>query len=263
MLENFSIFNIFSYNILYYCFYHIYMKNYIISGGSTGIGREVIKELNKKKCKIINLDINKPTDILKNEDYIKVDLSDFKHVDKYIPLDKSYDGVFLNVGIHRNGSIFTQTLEDIEKIVNTNLLSNISIIKALEKKLNKGASIVFNGSDQCFVGKYNNFAYGLTKGAIAQITKSLALDLSSLKVRVNTVCPSTTDTPLYRHAINKYSKESKIPLNIVENEEASVLPIGRVANAKEIAEVVLFLLSDKSSYMTGSLIPVDGGYTAK
>ncbi|APC97809.1 SDR family NAD(P)-dependent oxidoreductase [Francisella frigiditurris] len=239
------------------------MKNYIISGGSTGIGREVIKELSQKGYKIINLDINPPAEMLKNEDYIEVDLSNYKMIDKYIPLDRNYEGIFLNVGIHRAGSIFTQTLEEIEKLINTNLLSNISIIKALENNLNKGASIVFNGSDQCFVGKYNSFAYGLTKGAIAQITKSLALDLSSQGIRVNTVCPGTTDTPLYRQAIDKYSKESRIPLEIVEKEEATEFPIGRIANAKEIAKVVLFLLSDDSSYMTGSLIPVDGGYTAK
>ncbi len=239
------------------------MKNYIVSGGSTGIGREVIIALVAQGNAVINLDISPPQTSLAGETFIKTDLSDYKTVKDKLSLQNKYDGVFLNVGIHRSGSIFSQSLDEIEKVINTNLLSHIAVLKALEYNFNDQASIVFNGSDQCFVGKPNSFAYGMTKGAIGQITKSLALDLANRNIRVNTVCPSTTDTPLFRQAIEQYAEKKNIPLAEIEKAEAAEIPIGRVASPKEIADVVMFLLSDASRFMTGSLVPVDGGYTAR
>ncbi len=238
------------------------MKNYLVTGGSAGIGRAVIKELINSNHKVINLDISKPSEVLENETFIQLDLSDYRNIAKYIPADIDYHGVFLNVGIHRSGTIFSQSFDDIENIISINLLSNIAVIKALENNLAKGCSIVFNGSDQSLLAKQHSFGYGMTKGAIGQITKSLALDLASRNIRVNTVCPGTTDTPLYRNAIDNYAKKSGTPLAEVEKAEANEFPIGRIATAEEIANVVIFLLSEKSAYMTGSLIPVDGGYTA-
>ncbi|MCW8091232.1 SDR family NAD(P)-dependent oxidoreductase [Alteromonas sp. ASW11-130] len=239
------------------------MKNFIVSGGSTGIGRAVIESLINQGNAVINLDIKPPQTPFGGETFIKIDLADYKAVKEKITLNTHYDGLFLNVGIHRSGSIFSQSLQEIETVLNTNLLSNIAVLKALENNFNENASIVFNGSDQCFVGKPNSFAYGLTKGAIAQMTKSLALDLVKKKIRVNTVCPSTTETPLYRQAIERYAKQENIPLQQVEQSEAAEIPLGRVASTQEVADVVLFLLSDASRFMTGSLVPVDGGYTAK
>lgn len=239
------------------------MKYYLVTGGATGIGRAVVEKLDSKDFNVINLDIISPMRLVENETNIKVDLSDYKNIKNWIPKNITYDGIFLNVGIHQSGSIFSQTLDEIENVINTNLLSNIAVLKALENNLKQNCSIVFNGSDQCFVGKYDSFAYGLTKGAIGQITKSLALDLAKYQIRVNTVCPGTTDTPLYRQAIEKYSKLEGIALPEIEAAEASEFPLGRIAIAEEVANVVLFLLSDQSSYITGSLIPIDGGYTAK
>ncbi|MCW8107217.1 SDR family oxidoreductase [Alteromonas ponticola] len=239
------------------------MKNYIVSGGSTGIGREVIKALLKQNSKVINIDIKAPETSLAGESFIKADMANYRTLATNVALTGKYDGVFLNVGIHRSGSIFSQDLDEIENIINTNLLSHIALLKTLEHNLNNPASIVLNGSDQCFIGKSNSFAYGLTKGAIAQMTKSLALDLASRNIRVNTVCPSTTDTPLYQQAIARYAEKSNKPLSEIEQAEAAELPIGRIASPVEVAAVVIFLLSDASSFMTGSLVPVDGGYTAK
>ncbi|RUS68563.1 hypothetical protein EGW08_023675, partial [Elysia chlorotica] len=175
----------------------------------------------------------------------------------------NYDGLFLNAGMLIKGSIFDISIEDIQKVVNLNVWSNIFIIKHLQNNINNGSSIVFNDSDQCFVAKSNSFAYTMSKGAIAQMTKSLAIDLAKEKIRVNTVCPGTVDTDLYRGLINKYAKSVNKTFSQVNDEEASEFPLGRIANPKEVADLVYFLLSDKSEFMTGSLIPIDGGYTAK
>lgn len=239
------------------------MNYYLVTGGSSGIGRAVVSKLMSKNHRVINLDIKKPERVLAGETFIEVDLSEYKDIHKYIPLGFKYDGVFLNVGVHTSGSIFKQSLETIETSISINLLSNIAVIKALENNLMHGASIVFNGSDQCLVGKPNSFAYGMTKGAIAQMTKSLALDLAEQKIRVNTVCPSTTNTQLYKDAIARFAKRENISLAKAEKIEASEFPLNRIAQPNEVASLVCFLLSEESSYMTGSLIPIDGGYTAR
>ncbi|NMH59103.1 SDR family NAD(P)-dependent oxidoreductase [Alteromonas ponticola] len=239
------------------------MKKYIVSGGSTGIGREVVESLINQGNAVINIDIKAPEKSLARETYINVDLADYRTIEHKVSLTGKYDGVFFNAGIHRSGSVFSHTLEEIEHLLNTNLLSHVALLKALEHNLNDRASLVFNGSDQSFIGKQNSFAYGLTKGAIGQITKSLALDLAKREIRVNAVCPSTTDTPLYREAIARYAEKSHTPLAEIEQAEAAEIPLGRVASPAEVAEVVLFLFSDASRFMTGSLIPVDGGYTAQ
>ncbi|WP_432773297.1 SDR family NAD(P)-dependent oxidoreductase [Francisella salimarina] len=238
-------------------------KNYLITGASSGIGRTVLKQLVSQGYTVYNIDIVTPEEVLEKEIFIKFDLSKYMDIDAILPKGIDFDGVFFNAGIHQSGSIFSQSLDEINKCISINLMSSVVILKSLAESIKSGASIVFNGSDQCFVGKTNNFAYGLTKGAIAQMTKSLALDLAPKNIRVNTVCPSTTDTPLYRKAIEKHSLVSGIDLADIEKSEAKEIPINRVATAEEVANVVIFLLSDKSSFMTGSLVPVDGGYTAR
>ena len=95
------------------------------------------------------------------------------------------------------------------------------------------------------------------------MTKSLALDLASESIRVNAICPGTVDTNLYRNTIHKYADKIGISFAEAHKSEEQEFPLGRIATSEEIAELVNFLLSDKSRFMTGGLIPIDGGYTAK
>ncbi|MEA1916777.1 MAG: SDR family oxidoreductase, partial [Campylobacterota bacterium] len=112
--------------------------------------------------------------------------------------------------------------------------------------------------------KKSSFIYGATKGAIGQITKSLALDYAENNVRVNCVCPATIDTPLSRKVLQSYA-DTHHSGNIekVMELEAEEFPLGRIGNSKEVAKAVFFLASDASSFTTGSLLPVDGGFTAQ
>ncbi len=114
----------------------------------------------------------------------------------------------------------------------------------------------------CFITKPKSFAYTVSKGAIAQMTKSLALDLADQKIRVNAICPRTVDTALYRDTIQNYANKVGISFAEAQKGEEKEFPLGRIANPKEIAELVSFLLSDKSRFMTGGLMTIDGGYTA-
>ncbi|QIV94556.1 SDR family NAD(P)-dependent oxidoreductase [Allofrancisella frigidaquae] len=243
------------------------MRNYLVTGGSKGIGKAVVDLLlQKEENYIINLDILEPELNLPNINYIKIDLTDYSQIKvamESLPPEISFDGIFLNAGMLIKGSIFDLEIEEIQKVINLNVWANIYIIKALNGKLKKEASIVFNGSDQCFIAKPNSFAYTLSKGAIAQMTKSLALDLAKDHIRVNTICPGTVDTQLYRSTIKRYADSQGIEMKVAHSTEEQEFPLGRIAQPQEIAELVYFLLSDKSKFMTGGLIPIDGGYTAK
>lgn len=108
-------------------------------------------------------------------------------------------------------------------------------------------------SDQTFVGKEGSIVYGATKGAVAQMTKSLSVELSPLGIRINAVCPATVKTPL----------ADKVLAEIAEKHFDGDVNAAWRAEPEEIAEVVFFLSQPAASFMTGALIPVDGGFTAQ
>ncbi|HQV70668.1 MAG TPA: SDR family oxidoreductase [Thermoflexales bacterium] len=131
-----------------------------------------------------------------------------------------------------------------------------SAIRQMQKQ--GGGAIVNFGSIWGDVGAKGHVAYAASKGAVHQITRSLALDHARENIRVNAVCPGEVDTPMLRAA-----GRAK-PLTDDEAREIGerVVPMGRLAQPEEIARVVLFLCSDAASYMTGAMVPVDAGYTA-
>ena len=242
------------------------MKNYLVTGGSDGIGKALVELLlQDEKNYIINLDIKDTNYQNNNIKFIKIDLTNQEQISNAISQLKGidFDGLFLNAGILIKGSIFDLDIESIKRVFEVNVWGSVLLIKELKNQLKKGSSIVFNGSDQCFIAKPKSFAYTLSKGAIAQMTKSLALDLASENIRVNAICPGTVDTALYRDTIQNYADKVGISFEKAHKEEGQEFPLGRIADPIEIAELVSFLLSDKSKFMTGGLIPIDGGYTAQ
>ena len=118
-------------------------------------------------------------------------------------------------------------------------------------------------SDQALVAKRNSFIYNLSKTAIASMAKTTALDYASYNIRANAVCPGTIETPLYHQAIDRYCQQSGADKAQVHQEEQAEQPLNRLGKPKEVAELVLFLASDKATFITGSLQVIDGGYTAQ
>ena len=114
--------------------------------------------------------------------------------------------------------------------------------------------IVNNASDVAVVGSQQMAAYSASKGAVALMTKSMALDHARQGIRINAVCPGETYVPRW----DSRADDMDAYLNGI----AKGLPLGRVASPEEIARAVLFLASDDSSFMTGQLLVVDGGNTA-
>ena len=154
---------------------------------------------------------------------------------------------------------------DLEKIFNINVKGAFSAIKAVlptMKRQHNGA-IILMSSDQALVAKKNSFAYNLSKTALASIAKTTALDYAEFNIRANAVCPGTIETPLYHQAIDSYCLTSGADKNKVHQAEQALQPLGRLGQPEEVAELVLFLASDKAKFITGSLQVIDGGYTVQ
>lgn len=242
-------------------------KVVIITGASTGIGEATAKKLVLQNAIVYNLDILETQH--ENINFIKCDVSDYSSVKnavaKVMEIEKRVDLLFANAGIHLFANIEETSIEEFEKVLDVNIKGVYYILKEVipvMKEQNEG-KILLMGSDQSFVGKGKSSVYGLTKGAIAQLTKSTAIDYAPYNIKVNCICPGTIDTPLLHKAVDRFKS-----LTSMQNDEVMKLleeaqPIQRIAKPEEVANMACYLLSDENSFMTGSLVSVDGGYTCQ
>src|SRR5512134_1491721 len=174
------------------------------------------------------------------------------------------DILFNNAGIVTSGTAETTS----EEIWNETLAINVTAVWRMSKlviphmrRQGRGV-IVNNGSDWSVVAGWDAFSYIMSKGAVAMMTKAMALDYARENIRVNAVCPGDT---LVDRWLEKGYFESSDPVTIDEamKESSAYIPMGRFGKPEEIAQAVLFLASDASSFITGHLLLVDGGNTAQ
>lgn len=243
-------------------------KIVIITGASSGIGK-CTKELLRNKGHIVyNFDIQKDP-VNENGYFIMCNVrkrDEIKSaIDSVIKKEGHIDWLFANAGVHLFASIENTSDDDFDRVTEINILGSFYSAKYVlpYMKARKKGSILFMGSDQSFSGKGQSSVYGLTKGAIGQLTKSTAIDYAPYNIRVNCICPGTIDTPLLDRAAQRYSELFHEPLDVVRHRFDSVQPMGRVGKPEEIAKAVAFILSDENSFMTGSLVSIDGGYTCQ
>jgi NAD(P)-dependent dehydrogenase (short-subunit alcohol dehydrogenase family) len=159
-------------------------------------------------------------------------------------------------GIQTYGDVLTTTEEVWDRTMNINLKGHWLMSKwAVPEMLKRGkGSIVNISSAQGLASQMNVLAYVTSKHAMIGLTRSMAVDLAPRGVRVNCVCPGTVDTPMIRNTINMDPNPQKL-----EDILNKMHPLGRIARPEEIGEVVAFLASDGASFMTGSIVTVDGG----
>ena len=243
-------------------------KIVLITGANTGIGKATKDLLRSKGCNVYNLDLVMSEDEMR-EYYIQCDLRNRQQikeaVEKVFTREKKIDMLFANAGVHLFATIEQTTDEQFDDLVATNIAGTFFTLKAVLPfmKEQQYGSIVLMGSDQTFTGKASSSIYGMTKGAIGQLAKSTAIDYAPYNIRVNCICPGTIDTPLLHKAVDVYVGLTSLEKKNVYNDLNKIQPLGRIGRPEEIANAVAFLLSDENSFMTGSLVSVDGGYVCQ
>ncbi len=247
-------------------------KVVVVTGGTTGIGRATVERLMIEGAKVFVLDIARPEYELVNQShFILCDVGDIGSIQKSIAevVQLSHgriDACFSNAGVHFFGSIEDTSIETFNRVLNINFTGTFFLMKEIipiMKVQPSGGAVVLMGSDQSYVGKGQSSIYGATKGAVGQLTKSLAIDYAASNIRVNCICPGTINTPLLDHAVETFSKKSGLDKDVIHQSLATAQPIRRLGQPSEVAAMVAFLLSGEASFMTGALVSVDGGYVAQ
>lgn len=239
-------------------------KTCIITGGSSGIGLSIVRLFIANNYHVFNLDLQ-PSEL---GEFRQCDIADVTHVTSIIDKISSehhIDVLVSNAGIHFSATIENTSEAELDKVFAINVKGAFAAIKAVlpNMKANKNGAIILMASDQALVAKHNSFAYNLSKTALASMAKTTALDYASFNIRANAVCPGTIETPLYHHAIDNYCQRTGADKAKIHQEEAMQQPLGRLGQPEEVAELVLFLASDKAKFITGSLQVIDGGYTTQ
>ncbi|MDP2257534.1 MAG: SDR family oxidoreductase [Polaromonas sp.] len=166
--------------------------------------------------------------------------------------------LFNCAGFVHAGSVLQATDEEWDFAFNLNVRSQFWAIQAALPKMlaNGGGSIINMASVVSVKGLPNRFIYGASKAAVIGLTKSVAADFVMQGVRCNAICPGTVDTPSLQDRINVFEDPAEARKNFVARQ-----PMGRLAQAHEIAPLVVFLASDESAFVTGQSYAIDGGMT--
>jgi NAD(P)-dependent dehydrogenase (short-subunit alcohol dehydrogenase family) len=172
------------------------------------------------------------------------------------------DILFANAGIGFTGDLTHTTDEEWEQVMGVNAKGVFfccrEAVRQMLAQQPPGGAIVINGSISGLVGIPGQAPYGPSKGAVVEMTRQLAVEYAARGVRVNCVCPGTVDTAVLRRAMQMAADGQAFLDMLIAGH-----PIGRIGRAEEIAAAVAFLASDEASFITGAILPVDGGYTAR
>ena len=246
--------------------YSLENKSILVTGASSGIGRATAIECSKLGAQVIITARNEErlkavyneldTSFGKNHQMVIADLSLDEGLDKLVSQISAIDGLSSNAGIAvGNKPIKFINGDDIQSILQTNTYSHVLLAKLLFKKklLNKGASCVFIASIGGTISYGpGNTIYGMSKTALESFVKYAAIEFAPRGIRCNNVCPGMIETPM--NNLDALTDEDKAI-------DADKYLMKRYGQPVEVARTTTFLLSDASSFITGTSIVVDGGYT--
>jgi NAD(P)-dependent dehydrogenase (short-subunit alcohol dehydrogenase family) len=247
-------------------------KKALISGGASGIGKAIAQLFLEEGARVVVTDINgdalaQAVDELASYGEVSGVAGDVRRMDDAGDMVSAtverlggLDVLVCNAGITSVAPIELLEEEEWDRVLDTNVKGMFTLVKhAVPLMRDQGhGAIVTLGSEMGVVAVPESPAYNASKGAVIMFTKSLALDLIRYGVRVNSLCPGITRTPLLQAEVDNSVDPDKTAA-----EQATWAPIMRVAEPREIAQGALWLASDDSSFVVGSCLMVDGGFTAQ
>jgi len=253
-------------------------RTYVVTGGSSGIGAAIVKELINNGANVINADLKAGEFLAANLKFIQTDVTSAKQIHSLIRnvLDEfgAIDGLVNNAGINlprllvdknQPASKYELSENEFEKMFTVNVKSMYLMSQAIGHELVKnGQGVIVNMSSEAGLeGSQGQSAYSATKGAINGFTRSWAKELGASNVRVVGVAPGIMEatglrTPSYEEAL-AYTRNISVETLRAGYKSTTTTPMGRSGKLSEVADLVNYLLSDRASYITGVTINVAGG----
>jgi 2-keto-3-deoxy-L-fuconate dehydrogenase len=249
----------------------------LVTGAGSGIGQEIATLFAEQGATVLVADIRFDAaeavamEILAQEgnaEALRLDVTDEKQVQNvFAQVGQKYgrlDILVNNAGIGHVGNILETSLEDWERVMAVNargvfLCSKYAVTQMLAQKP-QGGVLVNIASVAGMIAVDRRFSYGASKGAVISITRSIAMDFVGQGIRANAICPGTVHTPFVEGFLERNFADRK-------DEERQRLharqPVGRMGRPDEIAHAALYLASDEASFVTGSALVIDGGWTAR
>ena len=235
----------------------------LVTGASSGIGEAVSSHFRREGARLLltgrreQLDTAQPDDV-----YVPGDLNDEVFVASLAQQAAeslgTVDVVVLNHGLQAISPLTEMAYEDAKNVLHSNLLSAFLVMKHFAPLMPAaGGSFVCVSSRLGMVGMPGQVLYSAAKGGLIMLAKGAAIEWAPRNIRVNVVAPGLTATPIIESSFQRRSDPEAY-----RRERESQIPLQRLAIPEEVADAVLFLASSESSYITGAVLPVDGGYTA-
>lgn len=229
-------------------------KTALVTAAGAGIGRATALLFAQEGASVL------ATDLVEGPSIARLDVRDGAAIDALVRARGPFDVLFNCAGYVHHGSVLECTEQEWDAAFELNAKSMFRTIRAvLPGMLAKGRGSIVNMSSvaSSVKGVADRCAYAASKAAVIGLTKSVAADFVAKGIRCNAVCPGTVDTPSLAARIAARGDPEKARAAFVARQ-----PIGRLGTAEEIAGLVLYLASDESSYTTGAIHVVDGGWSA-
>jgi NAD(P)-dependent dehydrogenase (short-subunit alcohol dehydrogenase family) len=236
----------------------------IVTGGASGIGECTCRALAGAGATVVVADMDaeraqRVAAALPGGSACVLDVTRADNVDAAFGALQDLDILVNCAGIGLVGTIDETRQPDFQRLFRVNVEGLFLVTKALLPALLRRRGCLVNvGSVAGLVGVKRRFAYCATKGAVVAMSRQLAVEYAG-QLRVNCVCPGTVDTPFVEAYLEKHHRHEK---DAVREQLKARQPVGRLGRPDEIAHMILYLCSDEADFVTGSVLTIDGGWTA-